>query len=77
MVKNSPEGDWYTFYSSYPYGSEIFFHESRRSMSLTAGIYLISRSLAPRLPERLYSESNEESGKKSRFRMDTSSFEVS
>jgi hypothetical protein len=44
-------------------GNETFFHESRRSMNLTAGICAISRGLN--------SESNEESGKKSRFQMDT------
>jgi hypothetical protein len=39
-------------------------------MNLTAGIYLISRSLVPRLPVDYIAESNEGSGKKSRFRTD-------
>ena len=54
-----------TLLSSFPSGNEIFFHESRRSINLTAGICVIFRGLN--------FESNEESGKKSRFRTETSS----
>jgi hypothetical protein len=49
--------------NQFPSGNEIFFHESRRSMNLTAGICIIFRGLN--------FESNEESGEKSRFRTET------